>query len=308
MDSNNTLRICKSYKERFDKLTTLMEYPEFNVDYNFSKKYLKELSDIKPIVDLYNTYLEFSDEKDRDLIIQDINKELLKGRHDEYDGIVIEVYSKDKEAANFVLTSYFNYFKSNEYNVDLQKDKLIVYGASIYSLYKVETGTHIYLNHKEAQVQVLVLPYKDIDSYTVSLRDLKVDYFHSSGAGGQNINKVETAVRMTHIETGIVVQCQDERSQLKNKEKAMKVLASRLYDLYRAEKDAAYAENRRAQVGSGERNERIRTYNFPQGRVTDHRANLTLYQIDAVMDGDLDAIIDALILKEQAEKLKGLTV
>ena len=232
MDLNNTLRICKSYKERFDKLTTLMEYPEFNVDYNFSKKYLKELSDIKPIVDLYNTYLEYSDEKDRDLILIDINKELLKGRYDEYDGIVIEVYSKDKEAANFVLTSYFNYFKSNEYNVDLQKDKLIVYGASIYSLYKVETGTHIYLNHKEAQVQVLVLPYKDIDSYTVSLRDLKVDYFHSSGAGGQNINKVETAVRMTHKETGIVVQCQDERSQLQNKQRALELISKKVQDYY----------------------------------------------------------------------------
>ncbi len=209
-----------------------MEYPEFNVDYNFSKKYLKELSDIKPVVDLYNTYLEFSDEKDRDLIIQDINKELLKGRHDEYDGIVIEVYSKDKEAANFVLSSYFNYFKSNEYNVDLQKDKLIVYGASIYSLYKGETGTHIYLNHKEAQVQVLVLPYKDIDSYTVSLRDLKVDYFHSSGAGGQNVNKVETAVRMTHKETGIVVQCQDERSQLQNKQRALELISKKVQDYY----------------------------------------------------------------------------
>lgn len=232
MDSNNTLRICKSYKERFDKLTTLMEYPEFNVDYNFSKKYLKELSDIKPIVDLYNTYLEFSDEKDRDLIIQDINKELLKGRHDEYDGIVIEVYSKDKEAANFVLSSYFNYFKSNEYNVDLQKDKLIVFGASIYSLYKVEMGTHIYLNHKEAQVQVLVLPYKDVNDYTVSLRDLKVDYFHSSGAGGQNINKVETAVRMTHKETGIVVQCQDERSQLQNKQRALELISKKVQDYY----------------------------------------------------------------------------
>ena len=232
MDSNNTLRICKSYKERFDKLTTLLEYPEFNVDYNFSKKYLKELSDIKPIVDLYNTYLEFSDEKDRDLIIQDINKELLKGRHDEYDGIVIEIYSKDKEAANFVLSSYFNYFKSNEYNVDLQKDKLIVFGASIYSLYKVEMGTHIYLNHKEAQVQVLVLPYKDVNDYTVSLRDLKVDYFHSSGAGGQNINKVETAVRMTHKETGIVVQCQDERSQLQNKQRALELISKKVQDYY----------------------------------------------------------------------------
>ena len=106
--------------------------------------------------------------------------------------------------------------------------------------------------------------------------------------------------------SGLVVTCQDEKSQLKNKEKAMKVLKSRLYDLYRAEKDAAYAQNRKAQVGSGERNERIRTYNFPQGRVTDHRVNLTLYKIDAILDGDLDEIIDALTLQEQTEKLRSL--
>ena len=113
-------------------------------------------------------------------------------------------------------------------------------------------------------------------------------------------------MRITHLPTGTVVTCQDEKSQLKNKEKAMKVLASRLYDLLRAEKDAAYAESRRAQVGSGERNERIRTYNFPQGRVTDHRVGLTLYKIDAIVDGDLDEIIDALTLQEQTEKLRQL--
>ncbi|MBQ7656179.1 MAG: peptide chain release factor 1, partial [Clostridia bacterium] len=138
--------------------------------------------------------------------------------------------------------------------------------------------------------------------------DIRIDTYRASGHGGQYINRTDSAVRITHMPSGLVVTCQDEKSQLKNKEKAMKVLASRLYDLYRAEKDAAYAQNRKSQVGSGERNERIRTYNFPQGRVTDHRVDLTLYKIDAILDGDLDEIIDALTLKEQAEKLQALNM
>ena len=136
--------------------------------------------------------------------------------------------------------------------------------------------------------------------------ELRIDTYRASGHGGQYINRTDSAVRITHLPSGLVVTCQDEKSQLKNKEKAMKVLSSRLYDLLQSEKDAAYAQRRKAQVGSGERNERIRTYNFPQGRVTDHRVNLTLYQIDAVLDGELDEIIDALTMREQAEKLAAL--
>ena len=134
--------------------------------------------------------------------------------------------------------------------------------------------------------------------------DLKIDTFRSSGAGGQHINKTSSAIRVTHLPTGMVVECQDERSQYKNKDKALRVLRARLLEKERSAQQSAIAADRRSQVGTGDRSERIRTYNFPQGRVTDHRIGLTLYRIDAIMNGDLDEIIDALITADRAEKLK----
>ena len=138
----------------------------------------------------------------------------------------------------------------------------------------------------------------------IAPKDLQIDTYRSSGAGGQHVNKTESAIRITHLPTGLVVECQDERSQYKNKDKAMKVLRSRLYEMEREKQASQTAEARRSQVGSGDRSERIRTYNFPQGRVTDHRIGLTLYKIDAIMDGELDELIDALVTADQAEKLK----
>ena len=132
---------------------------------------------------------------------------------------------------------------------------------------------------------------------------MRIDTFRSSGAGGQHINKTESAIRVTHIPTNTVVECQDERSQYKNKDRALSILRSRLYERARQEQERALSAQRRSQVGSGMRNERIRTYNFPQGRVTDHRIGLTLYQIDAVMDGALDTIIDALAAADRAEQM-----
>ena len=149
-----------------------------------------------------------------------------------------------------------------------------------------------------------MLPEAEDVDVAINPSDLRIDTYCASGAGGQYVNRTETAIRITHLPTGIVVQCQDEKSQLKNKEKAMKVLRARILDKARQEQEAAVAADRRSQVGSGDRSERIRTYNFPQGRVTDHRIGLTLHKIDAILDGDLDELLAALITADQAERLK----
>ena len=149
-----------------------------------------------------------------------------------------------------------------------------------------------------------MLPEAEDVECEIDPKDLQIDTYRASGAGGQHVNKTESAIRITHLPTGLVVECQDERSQYKNKDKAMKVLRSRLYEIEQEKQMAATAAERKSQVGSGDRSERIRTYNFPQGRVTDHRIGLTLYKIDAIMDGALDELVDALVTADQAEKLK----
>ena len=140
--------------------------------------------------------------------------------------------------------------------------------------------------------------------FEINQNDLRIDVFRAGGPGGQCVNTTDSAVRVTHLPTGIVVSCQDEKSQHKNKDKALKVLRSRLYDFYESQRNDEISRERKSQVGSGDRSERIRTYNFPQGRVSDHRINLTLYKIDAIMNGQLDEIIDALITHYQSERLK----
>lgn len=192
---------------------------------------------------------------------------------------------------------------------------LSVTGRGAFSRLKYESGVHriqrvpvTEANGKKqtSTATVAVLPEMEDVEVDIKPDDLRIDTYRASGHGGQYINRTDSAVRITHLPTGLVVTCQDEKSQLKNREQAMKVLKSRLYDLYRTRADSEYASNRRAQVGTGERNERIRTYNFNEGRVTDHRIGLTLYRVDAIVDGDLDEIIDALTLDEQARKLREL--
>ena len=149
---------------------------------------------------------------------------------------------------------------------------------------------------------VAVLPQVDEVDFTLDPNDLRIDTFRASGAGGQHINKTESAIRVTHLPTGTVVECQDQRSQYKNKDRALSILRARLYQRAKEEREEAIAGQRRSQVGSGMRNERIRTYNFPQGRVTDHRIGLTLYKLDAVLSGDLDELVEGLILAEHSQQ------
>ena len=186
-------------------------------------------------------------------------------------------------------------------------------GEGAYSRLKFESGVHRVQRVPETEssgrihtstVTVAVLPEVDEVEVAINPEDLQIDTYRSSGAGGQHVNKTESAIRITHIPTGIVVACQDERSQHKNREAAMKMLRSRLYDKMEQERNASIAADRKSQVGTGDRSERIRTYNFPQGRVTDHRIGLTRYKLEQVMNGDLDELIDALITSDQSEKLK----
>jgi peptide chain release factor 1 len=186
-------------------------------------------------------------------------------------------------------------------------------GKGAYSRLKFESGVHRVqrVPTTESQgrihtstVTVAVLPeVDDVEEIEINPADIKVDTFRASGAGGQHINKTSSAIRITHFPSGIVVTCQDQRSQHKNKDKAMRVLKAKLYEIEQEKSDSSIAENRKLQVGTGDRSERIRTYNYPQGRVTDHRIGLTLYKIDQILDGDMDDIIDALITEDQTQRL-----
>ena len=189
-----------------------------------------------------------------------------------------------------------------------------VEGEGAYARLKYESGVHRVQRVPETESQgriqtstitVAVLPEVEEVDVDINPADLTIQTYRSSGAGGQHINKTDSAIRITHFPTGIVVTCQDQRSQTKNKERAMQVLATKLYDYYQGQKDEEYASLRKGQVGTGDRSERIRTYNFPQGRVTDHRIGYTLYSIDEFMNGDLDKMVEALRLADQTRRLEG---
>ncbi len=189
----------------------------------------------------------------------------------------------------------------------------MIEGEGAYSRLKFESGVHRVQRVPETESQgrihtstvtVAVLPEAEEVDVEINPADLQIDTYRSGGAGGQHVNKTESAIRITHLPTGTVVECQDERSQHKNKDRAMKILRSKILEAEREKQHDAIAGERRSQVGTGDRSERIRTYNYPQGRVSDHRINLTLYKIDAILNGDLDEVIDALITADTAEKLK----
>jgi len=225
-------------------------------------------------------------------------------------GDLFRMYSRYAERHNWKI----ELMSSNEQGIGGFKEVIfMIKGKGAYSRLKYESGVHrvqrVPATEANGRIHtstatVAVLPEAEDVDIEINQNDIRVDVFRSSGNGGQSVNTTDSAVRITHIPTGMVISCQDEKSQLKNKDKAMKILKARLYDKMITEQNAEIAEERRSQVGSGDRSERIRTYNFPQGRVSDHRINMTLYKLESFLDGDIDEMLDALITSDQTEKLK----
>ena len=225
--------------------------------------------------------------------------------------------------AHSLLRMYQMYCDKNKFKLEIlnieetelggvKEVQAMIKGKNAYAKFKFESGVHRVQRVPETESggrvhtstsTVAILPEMEDAEVEINEKDIRIDLFRSSGAGGQKVNKTESAIRITHFPTGIVVSCQDERSQTQNKEKAFAMLRAKLYDYYQQQKEAEYKQNRKSQVGTGDRSERIRTYNFPQGRVTDHRIGLSMYNIDAFMDGDINEMIEALTLADQQAKL-----
>ncbi len=273
---------------------------------------------------------EIEDGKERVSILNDELKVLLLPKDPNDDkNVIIEIRAGagGEEAAlfgNSLFRMYSMYSESRGWKPEvlsinetglggIKEISFMITGEGAYSRFKFESGVHRVQRVPETEsggrihtstVTVAVLPEAEEVDIDIDPTELQIDTFRSSGAGGQHVNKTESAIRITHLPTGTVVECQDERSQHKNRDRAMKILRSRLLEAEREKQNSEIADARRSQVGTGDRSERIRTYNFPQGRVSDHRIGLTIYRIEAIMNGDLDEIIDALITADTAERLK----
>ena len=345
-------------EEKYGELSLKVSDPDVIADQNQWRVYVKEMSEMEPIVNKYKEYKKTKEaigdtkamlgesgmeEELRDLAKEELSEledrlEVISGElrilllpkdpNDEKNVIVeLRAGTGGDEAALFggdLLRMYMRYAERRNWKVEIMdmnetgiggiKEAIIlIKGRGAYSRLKFESGVHRVQRVPETEssgrihtsaATVAVLP--EIDDVEVDLNpnDVRVDVYRSSGNGGQSVNTTDSAVRLTHEPTGIVVTCQDEKSQLKNKEKAFKVLRAKLYDIKLQEQNKEISDARKSMVGSGDRSERIRTYNFPQGRVSDHRIGLTLYKLDYFLDGDLDEIIDGLITSDQAEKMK----
>ena len=276
---------------------------------------------------------EFEESKDRlEELEQQIRLLLLPKDENDDKNVIVEIRGGvgGEEAALFahsLFRMYSMYAERKRYTVEvlssnetelggIKEISFEVRGAGAFSRFKFESGTHRVQRVPETEssgrihtsaATVAVLPEAEEVEVQIDPGDLQIDTYRSGGAGGQHVNKTESAIRITHTPTGLVVECQDERSQHKNRDRAMKILRTKLYEMQQQALNKERASERRSQVGSGDRSERVRTYNYPQGRVTDHRIGLTLHRLDAVLDGDLDEIIDALIAADQAEKLRAGT-
>lgn len=327
----NDKREYRKLTKEYSDLTRLVEaYDEYNkmkLDAEENKKLLFETND----ADMKELAKAEQEELETKLkVLEDEIKELLvpKDPMDEKNAILeIRAGTGGDEAALFAADLYRMYqryaermgwkmetitFNESSGPGGLKEVIIDVSGKDIYGTLKYESGVHrvqrVPLTETQGRVHtsaasVAVLPEADEVDVEINTVDLKIDVFRSGGAGGQNVNKVETAIRITHLPTGVVVQCQDERSQLKNKQKAMKMLRSRLLEAEIERTNKEVSDKRKLMVGSGDRSDKIRTYNFPQNRVTDHRIGLTLYNLSQIIEGDLDELIEKLKIADRAEKL-----
>jgi len=326
-DQNRWRKLCKEnsditpivekyreYKSAINSIEDAREMLEGNSDKEFEEMLLLEIDENK---------------KKLSSIEEELKVLLLPKDPNDEKNVIVEIRggTGGEEAALFagsLFRMYSMYAENRNWKIDIMNSNptelggykeitFTVEGAGAYSRLKFESGVHRVQRVPETEsggrihtsaATVAVLPEVEDVELEINPNDLRIDVFRAGGPGGQCVNTTDSAVRITHIPSGLVVSCQDEKSQHKNKDKALKVLRSRLYDFMEAQRNDAISKERKSQVGSGDRSERIRTYNFPQGRVSDHRINLTLYKIDAIMNGELDELIDPLITHFQSEKLK----
>ncbi len=304
------------------------EYKKAKSDLTEAKEMLADSSLDKEFRDMASEEATKAQKKTEELK-EELKVLLLPKDPNDYKNVIVEIRggAGGEEAALFagsLFRMYSMYAERKGWKTEIMNENptelggykeisFMIEGEGAYSRLKFESGVHRVQRVPETESQgrvhtstvtVAVLPEAEEVEFTLDPADLQIDVFRSSGAGGQKVNKTSSAIRVTYLPTGMVVECQDERSQYKNKDKALKVLRSRLLEEKTAKQNAEIAGERRSQVGTGDRSERIRTYNFPQGRVSDHRIGLTLYKIEAIMNGDLDEIIDALVTADTAEKLK----
>ncbi len=326
-DAEQYTKLSKEYAQIEPLVEKYREYKAANKTVDEAKELLSAGGLDKDFKELVETEMEEA-KQNIEALTEEIRILLLPKDPNDEKNVIIEIRggAGGEEAALFagsLYRMYTMYAEKQGWHIEVMNENetelggykevsFSVEGSGAYSRFKYESGVHRVQRVPDTETQgrihtstvtVAVLPEAQEVEFELDPKDLKIDTFRSSGAGGQHINKTSSAIRVTHIPTGTVVECQDERSQYKNKDKALRVLRSRLYEEALRERDDAIASDRKGQVGTGDRSERIRTYNFPQGRVTDHRIGLTLYKIDSIMNGDLDETINALTSYYRAQAL-----